>query len=317
MSKQKKNITEFRSYLLPVDFPVLLLSGDNWRISDRPRENLHFHNCLEIGFCHEGSGILQIRSHNHPFCAGDITFIARNIPHTTWSSKGNPSLWSYFMVDIGELFESFPPPLTLQINPLLDSLNTAGILHSSDHPELSFYVQRLISEAAEKNEHHQLYIRSLFLPVIIEFSRAFRSLEKQSSGSGSEAPEAQRTLVILPALEYIKLNYMTQFPMDSLADLCGLSPTHFRRVFYHTMGASPLEYLNTLRINQACRLLRSTEDSVLNISEAVGFHSVSSFNRLFTRLLATSPREYRRTSYNPSESGNRILKYNGWLQPEE
>ena len=47
MAKSKRAVTEYRSYYLPTHFPVLLLSGDYWKISDIPSGSLHFHNCLE------------------------------------------------------------------------------------------------------------------------------------------------------------------------------------------------------------------------------------------------------------------------------
>ena len=60
MAKQKNIITEF--YIpLRVEFPILLLTGNQWWISDVPSANLHFHNCLEIGLCHEGEGTLIIQ----------------------------------------------------------------------------------------------------------------------------------------------------------------------------------------------------------------------------------------------------------------
>ena len=84
MAKQKNIITEFRNYPLRVEFPILLLTGNQWWISDVPSANLHFHNCLEIGLCHEGEGTLIIQKESRHFSAGDITIIARNIPHTTY-----------------------------------------------------------------------------------------------------------------------------------------------------------------------------------------------------------------------------------------
>ncbi|KAF6591577.1 helix-turn-helix transcriptional regulator, partial [Paenibacillus sp. EKM208P] len=77
--------------------------------------------------------------------------------------------------------------------------------------------------------------------------------------------------------------------MDFLADLCHLSTTHFRRKFHEIMGTSPLDFLNSTRIEEACKQLKSTEDSILSISEQVGFHSISSFNRCFSRLMGKPP----------------------------
>ncbi len=52
MPKPRHIVTEYRNYYLPVDFPLLLLTGEHWKISDIPSSRLHFHNCLEIGVCH-------------------------------------------------------------------------------------------------------------------------------------------------------------------------------------------------------------------------------------------------------------------------
>ncbi len=314
MPKPKKAITEFRSYYLPVDFPVVVLTGDHWRISDKPSDHLHFHNFLELGFCHEGSGILQIKKQKLPFKENDITYIARNIPHTTYSTPGSTSKWSYIMVDLYEMFDSFAPGYAPQISQMLNSINTAGIIHTKDNPTISFLLKRLIEDIDTTPPNYQLNSRALFLSVLTEL---YRVLGTSAKPTASERSEQNHTFAIVPALEFIKNNYMNQFSVETLADLCGLSPTHFRRVFNNAMGASPLEYLNTIRITKACHLLRSTEDSILNISESVGFHSISSFNRYFDRLVNMSPREYRRSSNdNEALQDSRIIKFNGWMEPE-
>ena len=51
MSRPPRTVIEYRNYELPADFPIQMLSGENWRISDVPSGVLHFHNCLEIGLC--------------------------------------------------------------------------------------------------------------------------------------------------------------------------------------------------------------------------------------------------------------------------
>ena len=58
MPRNKRSIVEYRIYDLPLDLPVFCLSGEEWRISDVLSNRLHFHNCLEIGFCHTDSGFL-------------------------------------------------------------------------------------------------------------------------------------------------------------------------------------------------------------------------------------------------------------------
>ena len=107
MARPKKSIIEYRNYELTPFFPILLLTGEQWRISDIPSKRLHFHNCLEIGLCESDSGTMEFMDQNYPFKAGDVTVIASDIAHTTYSKKGTTSKWSYLFVDIEELFHYF------------------------------------------------------------------------------------------------------------------------------------------------------------------------------------------------------------------
>ena len=151
----------------------------------------------------------------------------------------------------------------------------------------------------------------------------FLRLEKlrctqQAKAHKKEGEIAENSLVISPALEYIEKNYMQQFTIEYLAELCHWSPTHFRRVFHDIMGTSPLDYVNNTRILKSCILLRSTEHSILDISEMVGFHSVSSFNRYFAKLMQMSPREYRKQMQQSEKKAENqsILEFAGWMRPE-
>lgn len=311
MSKQKQTITEFRSYQLPIEFPVLLLTGNQWRISDRPSENLHFHNCLEIGFCHEGSGVLVVQNKKLTFSAGDITCIARNIPHTTYSDPGTASKWSYLFTDPQELLEHFTPGITTQLSELYKTLSAANIVPASCAQNAAFYFEAISKGIQEKKGHYQIKAKADFLALFFALSEQFPHVDAPRDNNVISA------FNILPALEFIKKNYMNSFSMDTLADLCGLSPTHFRRIFNLAMGSSPLEYLNSVRINKACYLLRSTDNSILSISEDVGFHSISSFNRYFDRMVGMSPREYRHAEIHDDRIQRaKIMKYNGWLEPD-
>ena len=99
MAKQKNIITEFRNYPLRVEFPILLLTGNQWWISDVPSANLHFHNCLEIGLCHEGEGTLIIQKESCHFSAGDITiietFLTQHIVHLVRKVFGHTCLLTH------------------------------------------------------------------------------------------------------------------------------------------------------------------------------------------------------------------------------
>lgn len=320
MAKPKNTITEYRSYYLPLHFPVLLLSGDYWKISDIPSGRLHFHNCLEIGICHSGGGTLEFNGKSLSFQTGDITCIPRNVPHTTYSSPGTESHWSYLFLDPAELFRNLLPSSWNNYDLSAYSFSDYKyIFPKEDYPSIYFLLTGIIKELEMQKPGYQISARGLLLSLYIELYRVQHVEGGFTTRREGEPLPPENSLVIAPALDYIENSYMQQISIDFLAGICHFSPTHFRRIFHEIMAVSPLEHLNNTRIMKACNLLRCTEESVLCISENTGFHSVSSFNRYFFRVFQMSPREYRKQMKltDAKLEKQSILEYAGWLYPEK
>lgn len=320
MAKPTNAVTEYRNYYLPPHFPALLLSGEHWRISNVARDRLHFHNCLEVGLCHSEDGFMEFYGETLPFHAGDITIIPQNVPHSTYSTPGasSLSLWSYLFLDPKELFRRSLPSTwrNYELQPYAFK-NFKYILNRELYPTVYQLLTVIIKELQEQKPGYQFSARGLMLSLYIEIYR-IQSQEEENTGGGGFIGSAS-PLSIAPALDYIEKNYMKQFSVEFLADLCHWSPTHFRRIFNSIMRISPLNYINNTRIQKSCSLLCSTEDSILSISEAVGFQSVSSYNRCFYRMMQQSPREYRRQMLQSNEQQTQsmsILEYSGWMYPE-
>lgn len=320
MPRPKSVTAEYRNYYLPYEFPVLLISGDYWKISSVKSPNLHFHNCLEIGICHSESGYMAFVGDSEPlaFKQGDITCIPQNIPHTTWSDDGTESHWSYIFVDVEAFMKLFLPNVSVKNFDLSISAykNYKYILDPSEYPDIYPLAMNVVRELEEKKPFYRVCAAGLLMSLIAKLCRI------QSAGgelvTSSENPP-ENAMVLSAVLDYIDENYSKQIDIDYLAEVSHLSPTHFRRLFHSIMGTSPLDFINTRRIDKACELLTRTEDSIVDISEAVGFKSLSSFNRHFSEQKKTTPRNYRHESLSQRESQNKVevKKYKGWLFPEK
>ena len=321
MARPKKTVIEYRSYYLPLHFPVLLLSGDYWRSSDVPSGRLHFHNCLEIGICHSDSGFMEFPGQALSFQEGDITVIPRNIPHTTYSSPGCSSHWSYLFIDPQELFRNLLPNTwkNYELYPFTSVRSFQFVFSRREHPFLYQLATSVVQELEEKRPAYQISCRGLLLSFYIEI---FRIQTQRSAISPPESREQEGTpdnlLVISPALDYVEKNYMQPFTVEDLAALCHFTPPHFRRVFREIMGVSPQDFITNTRITKACNLLRSTEHSILSISEMAGFHSLSSFNRSFSKIMQQAPRDYRKMMAQSDQlaQSQSIQEYTGWMHPE-
>ena len=312
MSNPKHRSIEYRNYALPAYFPILLLSGEEWRISDVPSHVLHFHNCVEIGLCESDSGNMEFSNISSAFQEGDITFIAGEIPHTTYSAPGAASKWSYLFLNVEELLHPYFPVELISNRDMLDTLlhRYWAILPREKYPEIYMIVSEIIRELKAKELNFQFSVRGLMLTFMLKLLNIFSDKKEEN---GHEISPCENSLSISPALTYIQKHYKQDFPIDYLAELCDMSPTHFRRTFSSIMGVSPLKYLLRVRIIQATTLLRTTETPILNISEEVGFQSISTFNRNFMEIAGMKPMQYRKQmSCIRNQS---ILKYTGWMTP--
>lgn len=312
MARPKPTPVEYRNYALPANFPIILLSGDVWRISDVPSGIQHFHNCLEIGICESDSGTMEFARTSLPFQAGDISIVASDITHTTYSSPGTASKWSYIFVNVEELFESYFPLDIISNREILQTLlhNFYAIFSRDEYPDIYMLATAIASELTAQEPNFQFSIRGLMLSLLMKLMNYY---ELSYDRKHSNIQVHENSLVISPALYYIRKNYMLNFPMEELADLCKMSPTHFRRTFSSIMGFGALEYVNRIRITHATALLRSTELSILEISEEIGFRSVSSFNRQFMEIIGMTPSAYRKQLSCVHDRS--ILRCTGWLVP--
>ena len=98
---------------------------------------------------------------------------------------------------------------------------------------------------------------------------------------------------LLRGKDYMDSYYDGDLRLEEIARAASVSPYHFHRLFHGVFGETPNEYLQQKRLSRARELLRNSEQSVMEVSLAVGFESSTSFSALFRRAYGCSPREYR------------------------
>ena len=82
--------------------------------------------------------------------------------------------------------------------------------------------------------------------------------------------------------------------VDALAGRACLCPRHFSRRFKAEVGASPADFIERLRLDEARRRLSNGDNSIENVGLSVGFKSADAFRRAFERRLGVTPSDYKR-----------------------
>lgn len=96
------------------------------------------------------------------------------------------------------------------------------------------------------------------------------------------------------AVQWLNEHYTKAAPISSAVEEAGLPERTFTRRFHLATGASPLEYVHQLRLNQARRLLESTDLSIQVVARELGYEDPSFFSRLFKREVSLTPAQYRK-----------------------
>ncbi len=94
--------------------------------------------------------------------------------------------------------------------------------------------------------------------------------------------------------EWIATNYRERAPVNAMIQLSGLPERSFKRRFQQATGLPPLQYVHTLRIEEAKQMLESGDEPVEQIADEVGYEDAGFFSRLFQRNVGLTPAQYRR-----------------------
>lgn len=95
---------------------------------------------------------------------------------------------------------------------------------------------------------------------------------------------------ISEAIEYIHDNFTNgDISVSSLAEMCHMSDTYFRRLFVEKTSVTPAKYINALRLGYAFELLKSKYFNIREVSEKCGFKTVSYFSEFIKKETGVSP----------------------------
>lgn len=316
MGKKKKDTVELRFYEIPQNEYVLALLGENWiRDYGHDGRNLHFHNLMEIGVCRSGTGELILDEEHLPYQPAMLSIIPSNYPHLTISSqKEGPSFWEYLFFDPAQILGEMYPNNELLQRDMLERVNEKALfVHEWENRNVALLVKMIMEEMRGKRPHYTESVKGMLYALVIEIVRASEQYVAKTEPEAG-ARKLSGVAQITAALDYVRMEYVNPIRVEELAQVCHMSETHFRRIFEACMNMPPVDYINLVRIQNACDLMKKSNDSMDVVAQKVGFTTTSTFNRNFKKFLNTSPYQWK---INPQNYERKLLNYNisarkGW-----
>lgn len=131
-------------------------------------------------------------------------------------------------------------------------------------------------------------IQSLLLEILIEVARYVQIIpeNKQTHSSVDEK--------VIEIANYIKTNYGSTITLESLSEDFFISRYYLSHIFKRATGFTIFEYIHSIRIVEAQKLLRETDKKVIEIAELVGFNNMSNFGKVFKTITNQTPLNYRK-----------------------
>jgi AraC-like DNA-binding protein len=245
----------------------------------------HFHREYELTLITKGSGTRLVGDGVQDYAPGDLTLIGPEVPHTYVSKHG-------FNEHEALVVQFRPNFLGRDIFRSPEFIEVAAMLERSACG-LSFPCSAtMLNDLVGLTDLDPAYQTLTLLQILVRLSAC--SEARPLAGTVhlpalNQAAEARIGAVV----HLLHTEYARPMSLDEVAAAAHMSPSSTSRFFRRAMGVTITNYLNALRVDAACRLLRDTDQTVADIAADCGYANLSNFNRRFRELRGMSPREYR------------------------
>lgn len=228
-----------------------------------------------IHFVVRGKGTLHINEHIFHISAGDCFLIPAGKVSYYEASKTDPwcYAWANFLGINSQMY----------LYQLMSTSKDKYILHNLDtvkYKELIFKIMSMKGNSTSK----YLLSNSIFLQILAmlfdEVKFSDNNLKKLS--------------IIDEIKFYLDVNYTEKVKLKDLARKFGIHPNYLTRMFHAKYGISPKQYLTSLRLYRACKLLTTTDLSIAIIASSLGFDDQFIFSKIFKKEYDMSPSVYRK-----------------------
>ncbi len=246
--------------------------GDDWL------GIMHTHACTEIFYVVGGAGQFMIEELTYPVATGDMIVVNPNVKHTELGLNAAP--FEYIVLGIDGLdFTAGAEDEEDRFCVLSFHNRREDILH---------YLRSMLWELEQKSAGYVAICQNILEILLINLMRR-TDFALTPTQPGAKSPKS-----CAAARRYIDRHFKENVSLEQLAKLSHFNKYYLVHAFSRQYGVSPINYLILKRIEESKRLLIDTDHSLSQITNILGFSSLSYFSQSFRKLEGVSPMEYRK-----------------------
>ncbi|WP_179136175.1 AraC family transcriptional regulator [Paenibacillus sp. 32352] len=251
----------------------------------------HTHDAIEISYVTEGIGYQFINNTVVPVKRGDIYLLPMGTSHVYRPPSPDKVrtlsiLNCVFRPELLQSSSSFPPAGSELHNALFHSENMRQpwFHHYDKDSKYGELFHNLLSEYRLQLPGYEVIVHSILIQILALLHRDTLS---------TSVPETMN-LKVQDALQFIKQHYHEDINLKQVAEHAFLSVSHLQRLIKQATGTSFTSYVQHLRVQKCCELLKATSMTVQQIAGTVGYHDMKFFHTLFRQKTGMTPQEYRK-----------------------
>lgn len=264
-----------------------LYNFDYKRMKPAEQLPLHKQDTWELTYVTCGKGKRIMGDTVTDFADGDLAFIPPHIPHCwkfDYDHTDAEGLIGHYTITFRTEFIDRCTSAFPELTERLDQLKSISSVLSFDPNTTA-----LIADMLRKMAHEE---RSELLPYMFRLLLII-SKRKSNAVVVGRTPEADRTSERINKIkDFSQKNFARTITIDMIAEHVGMNRSSFCTFFKKATGQTYITYLNKLRVDRACSLLRQGTFNVTEVCYMVGFNDVPYFNRCFKNNRGMSPKEY-------------------------
>lgn len=290
---------------------VVMLTKDNFF---RPDENIHIqmsnefpdyigivhkHKYIEVVYIVSGRATHEIAGKTYNVKRGDLFIVNMDTPHAFFESEDSSEPFvAYDLMFTPEFFDS-----DIRGNNAIEALNKSFMFHSlfvgreefppfysvsgSEHILFGDLFNKIYLEHRRCEKGYIEIIRAYLLQLIITIFRL-------DDGSSKKSESLKGRQIVDYVSGYINENYKDKLSLSRLAKEVYISADYLGKLFKNLTGMTVGDAIQRVRIDEACRLLSSSDMNVADIAAECGFDDVKFFYTVFKKHKRILPSQYRK-----------------------
>lgn len=285
-------------HIWPFD-PACLVDVRFYIYDKRHHIRMNRHDYFEIFYLQEGELVCRIQDRVFPMRSGDLVVISSTQYHTMHlpmnrSAPGRVKAAAlYFLPEAIRVTDSTGEDVEYLMPFLLQDATFPHVIaaRTAVSGEVFDMIKRIHAELPATTIRARLAVKTYLKMTLMLLVNHYAGRR----GTVETFKRKQRAIEQLrPLFDYLEAHYQKTISVETAAGLIGLSESHFMRFFKQVTGQSFTAYLNHFRIAKAQALLATSNKSVSEVSQEVGFCDQSYFGLTFRKLAQMTPLQYKR-----------------------